>query len=78
MACMCGDICCPSCGPAQGNFRCPSCRAWSSDGCECTPLEIAAAEERERLAETELAEELKAEAAFEEEMHQQYLKNPRY
>jgi hypothetical protein len=34
MACMCGDICCPSCGPAQGNSRCEICRSWASDGCE--------------------------------------------
>lgn len=33
MSCMCGDICCPSCGPAQGNARCPLCRAFASDGC---------------------------------------------
>lgn len=34
MSCMCGDICCPSCGPAQGNFKCPICRVWASDGCD--------------------------------------------
>lgn len=34
MACMCGDNCCPSCGPAQGNWRCPLCRQWASDGCD--------------------------------------------
>ena len=34
MPCMCGDICCASCGPAQGNWRCPLCGAWASDGCE--------------------------------------------
>ena len=33
MPCMCGDICCPSCGPAQGNWQCPLCRAWASEGC---------------------------------------------
>jgi len=33
MSCMCGDICCPSCGPAQGNWRCPICREWASEGC---------------------------------------------
>ena len=33
--CMCGDTQCPSCGPAQGNFRCPYCGAWDDDGgCE--------------------------------------------
>jgi hypothetical protein len=31
---MCGDTHCPSCGPAQGNGRCPICRAWADDGCE--------------------------------------------
>lgn len=34
MPCMCGDIQCPSCGPAQGNWRCPICRAWADDCCE--------------------------------------------
>ena len=34
MPCMCGDIQCPSCGPAQGNWRCPICRAWADDGCQ--------------------------------------------
>ena len=34
MACLCGDICCWSCGPAQGNKRCPLCNAWASEGCE--------------------------------------------
>lgn len=34
MVCMCGDICCPSCGPAQGNWKCPICRGWASEGCE--------------------------------------------
>lgn len=31
MPCMCGDTCCWSCGPAQGNSRCPICGAWASD-----------------------------------------------
>lgn len=34
MACMCGDICCNSCGPAQGNWRCPLCNAWASELCD--------------------------------------------
>jgi hypothetical protein len=34
MPCMCGDTHCSSCGPAQGNSRCPICRAWADDGCE--------------------------------------------
>ena len=31
--CLCGDTQCPSCGPAQGNWRCPICRAWADGGC---------------------------------------------
>lgn len=35
MPCMCGDPYCGSCGPAQGNNRCPYCGAWDMDGgCE--------------------------------------------
>lgn len=35
MPCMCGDLCCRSCGPAQGNYRCSECGRWSMDGgCE--------------------------------------------
>ncbi len=34
MPCLCGDACCPSCGPAQGNSRCPICRGWLSEGCD--------------------------------------------
>jgi hypothetical protein len=34
MACMCGDYCCPSCGPAQGNWKCPVCGEWASEGCK--------------------------------------------
>ena len=33
MSCMCGDYCCPSCGPAQGNWRCPICNVWASECC---------------------------------------------
>jgi hypothetical protein len=29
---MCGDPYCPSCGPAQGNYQCPTCGAWKLDG----------------------------------------------
>ena len=34
MPCMCGDTHCPSCGPAQGNSKCPLCGAWMDDCCE--------------------------------------------
>jgi hypothetical protein len=30
--CMCGDIRCSSCGPAQGNSRCQVCGKWLDDG----------------------------------------------
>jgi len=29
---MCGDPCCWSCGPAQGNYKCEICGKWSMDG----------------------------------------------
>ena len=33
--CMCGDIRCWSCGPAQGNHKCPVCGKWDDEGgCE--------------------------------------------
>lgn len=31
--CMCGDLQCPSCGPAQGNWKCPLCGTWVDEGC---------------------------------------------
>lgn len=34
MSCMCGDLQCPSCGPAQGNWRCIICGMWADDPCE--------------------------------------------
>ena len=34
MACMCGDTHCSSCGPAQGNWKCPICGSWADDCCE--------------------------------------------
>lgn len=34
MACMCGDTHCSSCGPAQGNWKCPICGSWADDGCD--------------------------------------------
>ena len=33
--CLCGDLRCPSCGPAQGNSKCQACGRWADDGpCE--------------------------------------------
>ena len=70
MPCMCGDICCPSCGPAQGNWRCPICREWASEACEHMNEEgddlkaeymaqAEAAEARERAQDLAYAEWLK-------------------
>jgi len=57
--CMCGDICCPSCGPAQGNSRCPVCRTWASEGCDCTPEQIQKAYEAEAAADAAYEEMLR-------------------
>ena len=58
MPCMCGDICCWSCGPAQGNNRCPVCGTWDSDGGCTNPVDCLekSRELDERYAQ-EMAEE---------------------
>lgn len=53
MPCDCGDTYCSSCGPAQGNSRCPWCGAWEADGgCQrpdwCAEREQQEREQRER------------------------------
>lgn len=62
MPCMCGDFCCNSCGPAQGNRRCYVCGEWESDGgcaepekCKAEEAKLAA-EEREIAARIEESE----------------------
>ena len=30
--CLCGDVYCYSCGPAQGNHKCRYCGKWSDEG----------------------------------------------
>jgi len=30
--CMCGDLYCSSCGPAQGNSKCEHCGKWADEG----------------------------------------------
>jgi len=57
--CLCGDIYCNSCGPAQGNIKCFVCGVWSLDGgCvdpeACQKAEAAIMEQMDR-AEEELA-----------------------
>lgn len=47
--CLCGDYCCSSCGPAQGNRRCSHCLAWASEGGCADPRACEAAERAETL-----------------------------
>ena len=61
---MCGDTYCPSCGPAQGNFKCPHCGCWSADGgcpdpaaCVQAEEDCCAAQEREYLCNKMLEKE---------------------
>jgi hypothetical protein len=60
MPCLCGDLCCPSCGPAQGNYRCPVCREWASEGCECSD------EARDRAAAAQAEADAAADRHFAE------------
>lgn len=55
--CMCGDLCCSSCGPAQGNFKCGACGRWSSEGCD-DPKKCAIIEAQIVAAEIDLEIEL--------------------
>lgn len=63
MTCYCGDTHCWSCGPAQGNTRCPICRAWADDGCEHTDPETGVLRPE---FETQLAAIIAAERAAED------------
>lgn len=60
MSCMCGDLYCGSCGPAQGNGRCYNCGAWAMDGGCADPAACAKAEAE--LYEQEIREATEAEA----------------
>ena len=56
--CLCGDPYCASCGPAQGNSKCPNCGAWEWDG-GCVDPELCAERLRERAdAEVEQLREI--------------------
>jgi len=54
--CLCGDLYCSSCGPMQGNSKCPVCGAWEADG-GCADTEKCQAEsdrmDREYAAQEE-------------------------
>ena len=68
--CMCGDVCCSSCGPAQGNFRCVVCGAWASEGCQDPDRcerERPAAEEAQRRMDLEYCVEMAVQLAWEAE-----------
>jgi len=61
MACMCGDIHCSVCGPAQGNYRCVLCKAWADDGCEHLDAETG-----------EIREEFRAEAWMKQKEEEEF------
>jgi hypothetical protein len=65
MACLCGDLYCWSCGPAQGNHRCEACGEWTLDHEEPGSTHEArrCTAEVERMAREEAA----LEAAMEED-----------
>ena len=76
--CLCGDTHCSSCGPAQGNWRCPICLAWADDCCDHISEETgdlkpefhAEAEEKARqeaLADEEMVKQLEDEERLAEE-----------
>ena len=78
MSCLCGDICCNSCGPAQGNWKCPICGEWASECCEhigedgnILPEFQAEAEEKARQ-EAEAYSELAAQLEDEERLAEEY------
>ncbi len=62
--CMCGDLCCSSCGPAQGNHKCSNCGNWSMDG-GCEKPEVCA--EADRLSCEAEAKYYEESAKWEEE-----------
>lgn len=55
---MCGDPYCPSCGPAQGNHKCPHCGMWSADGGCNNPTACQEADKLMVEAEVQLQKEL--------------------
>ena len=67
--CMCGDLMCSSCGPAQGNHKCSWCGVWDMDG-GCADREACSKAEQEAYAhEAEMmaSEEAAARAYWEQE-----------
>lgn len=62
---MCGDTHCWSCGPAQGNWKCPICSSWADDCCEHISEETGEIKEEFKAQAEELA---KQEALAEEQL----------
>ena len=70
--CLCGDYCCPHCGPAQGNWRCPICGTWASECCEHIS-------EEDGSLKPEFREQAEAQAKAEAEYeYQAYLEAMKY
>jgi hypothetical protein len=72
---MCGDIQCPSCGPAQGNWKCCLCGVWADEGCvHIHPRtggykkKYAKAVDDHYRAETEAEQKLSEELAHDDEL----------
>jgi len=69
---MCGDLCCATCGPAQGNWTCPICGEWASEGCEHLNargdgIKPAFQEQARRIVEAEYWNETQAAEDWEQE-----------
>lgn len=71
MTCMCGDYLCSSCGPAQGNWKCPICNEWASEGCEHIDEDTGDLK-REFVNQAQEIEEMIRQQ--EEEMYHEYMK----
>lgn len=69
--CLCGDIYCHSCGPAQGNIQCEMCGSWSQDG-GCN--DVAACSKAQRELDDRLAADIEESNKLAPEI-EQYLKN---
>jgi hypothetical protein len=63
MPCMCGDLCCRSCGPAQGSYRCDMCGKWTAEG-GCDDPEAC------RLRYAELEEDAREYSLYQKGLHQ--------
>ena len=72
MPCMCGDLRCWSCGPAQGNSRCEICGKWDDEG-GCENVKLCQAKLDEQYRREEEAECNREEDRRDEERHWQHM-----